>query len=681
MVTMTRADAPAVPGLQSHPLAPPQQHALQPQPVSFSSASARPLSSTFSQRLPPLAMSIGTAPLPGAPHLQRPPGLGQQQSSTRTLQGPSAQDWARHRDIIVDLYRQYPLKKVSDIMRSQYNFSASKRMYDKRFREWNVFKNVNSDEKDRHVRPGRFHGSTSPRRHGHASPAAQHDINNRDGVGETPPYTPPLLSPHERQRRSQRSTSPCTSLSITISSPSTKSIGTSPVPVHQQAMSPPITRSALSIADLIIETAPQPKQRSESPAESIETCPSPAFSSSTPGGQSCATPASSCAWSEDQNRDKDKQLVHTRLPNPQNLSNFKAQIRALAESPPPFIAPDSRTRTLDIITLSLRDYYDWQIRNVPDGITPDDFLGQGTADASQQYWSSIKNAIYLIKLSASSAQSDATQRPDLRAWPALSEAGRDAAAAMTSQPFDFLRNLFATLSPANVRARPELRTILLQFLASEANNNFSPTHPIARICTELNNDEDCQEISRRALQCMVDLFSRLGQRRFVSFKLLDSLATLLRRNGEFDAAMVIVTELFKACRQEFGPYAEQTRAVQNELAHFYMVVDDGDQALQHCMAVIRRPPPEGLANDPKIAFHQDGIAAHTMEDVAEIHEKRGDLDQAIVWLERAADVALRVWGPQAVATGHIIDKLTTVKKEYANNMLKSARDWEAIIER
>ncbi|KAK3344548.1 hypothetical protein B0H65DRAFT_179502 [Neurospora tetraspora] len=122
MVTMamyrsdqTRADAPAIPGLQSHPL-PPQQHgpsssSLQPQPVSLSSASARPLSSTSSQRLPPLAMSIGTAPVPGA-HLRGPPALGQQQS-TRTLQGPSAQDWARHRDIIVDLYRQFPLKKLN----------------------------------------------------------------------------------------------------------------------------------------------------------------------------------------------------------------------------------------------------------------------------------------------------------------------------------------------------------------------------------------------------------------------------------------------------------------------------------------------------------------------------------------------------------------------------------------
>lgn len=132
----TRADAPVASGLQSHPLPGPPQHgpsssspSLQRQQVSFSSApvpSSSSSSSSFTslQPLPPLAMSIGTAPLPGAPvHLRGPPRLGQQQT-TRTLQGPSAQDWARNRDIIVDLYRQYPLKKVSDIMRTQYNFSA-----------------------------------------------------------------------------------------------------------------------------------------------------------------------------------------------------------------------------------------------------------------------------------------------------------------------------------------------------------------------------------------------------------------------------------------------------------------------------------------------------------------------------------------------------------------------------
>lgn len=43
---------------------------------------------------------------------------------TRTLQGPSAKEWAGHRETIIGLYRQYPLKRVNEIMRRQYGFSA-----------------------------------------------------------------------------------------------------------------------------------------------------------------------------------------------------------------------------------------------------------------------------------------------------------------------------------------------------------------------------------------------------------------------------------------------------------------------------------------------------------------------------------------------------------------------------
>jgi hypothetical protein len=46
------------------------------------------------------------------------------EGKSRTLQGPSAADWARHRETIVGLYRQYPLKRVSEIMRKHYGFSA-----------------------------------------------------------------------------------------------------------------------------------------------------------------------------------------------------------------------------------------------------------------------------------------------------------------------------------------------------------------------------------------------------------------------------------------------------------------------------------------------------------------------------------------------------------------------------
>jgi hypothetical protein len=46
------------------------------------------------------------------------------EGKSRTLQGPSAKEWARHRETIIGLYRQYPLKRVSDIMKRQYGFSA-----------------------------------------------------------------------------------------------------------------------------------------------------------------------------------------------------------------------------------------------------------------------------------------------------------------------------------------------------------------------------------------------------------------------------------------------------------------------------------------------------------------------------------------------------------------------------
>jgi hypothetical protein len=297
-----------------------------------------------------------------------------------------------------------------------------------------------------------------------------------------------------------------------------------------------------------------------------------------------------------------------------------------------------------------------------------------------------------VKISTGSID-DLDQRPDRRAWPAFAEAGSLAAGAMTSHPFDFLRNLFATLSPANTSARPELRGILLRFLTSEAQSSLSPSHPITHICKELQKDEDCQEISQRSLQCMLDIFnSRLGRSRAITFKLLDSLATLLRRSGEYHAGLEIITELLKSSRPVFGPESDQVRAVENELAHFYMLTGESDLALGHCMSVVTRPPtpstlasasasapgsPQEAVGEP--AFYQDGIAAHTMEDIAEIHQRRGDLEQCITWLERAASIALVVWGPKSLATSHLIDKMTNLQRQFGKDLLRSATLWEAAI--
>lgn len=72
---------------------------------------------------PPMPFPIPT-PSPGPDTAGQLAGGQDGIGKPRTLQGPSAKEWASHRDTIVGLYRQYPLKRVSEIMRKQYGFSA-----------------------------------------------------------------------------------------------------------------------------------------------------------------------------------------------------------------------------------------------------------------------------------------------------------------------------------------------------------------------------------------------------------------------------------------------------------------------------------------------------------------------------------------------------------------------------
>ncbi|KAK0704650.1 hypothetical protein B0H67DRAFT_497730 [Lasiosphaeris hirsuta] len=599
-------------------------------------------------------MSTASGPPPAIFSLSGSERSASPDRKSRTLQGPSAKEWARHRETIIDLYRQYPLKKVSEIMRKHHGFSASKRMYDKRFREWNVFKNVNSDEKDRLIR--RIHGARSAA----SAPLVDRDSISQEDLRRTLRVAKSI--PHGMRRAAPTEPSPSHTAIAESSAVQQRPVGSG--------------RKSIAISDIIRERSTSTSvQRLAVPRAPTEAL-SPQALSSSPD-LACTTPASTSGSSDEHPHTPPATISAPGSPLP-NLSTFEAQIRTLAESPPPSIASDPRSRSIELISRSLRDYYDWQLDNIPEGILPDDYLGHRSSEQSTQYWGTIKNAIYLVKISAGSME-DLELRPDRRAWPAFAEAGRIASAAMTTQPFDFLRNVFATLSPANTSARPELRGILLQFLASEARDTLSPGHPITVICQELLRDEDCQEVSRRGLQCMLDIFStRLGRSRAVSFKLLDSLATLLRRNGEFDAAMDIIMELLNSCRQVFGHESDQARMVENELAHFYMVADECDLALDHCMAVVKRPQTAGQATDEP-PFYQDGIAAHTMEDIAEIHQRRGDFETSIMWLERAASIALTLWGPKSVATGHIIDRMTSLQRKFGKDLLRSALLWEAAI--
>ncbi|KAK4239227.1 hypothetical protein C8A03DRAFT_32709 [Achaetomium macrosporum] len=619
-----------------------------------------PVWSEPSSTVLPVSAAPTPTPIPRR-HPNAMPDSAVPDGKSRTLQGPSAKEWARHRETIIGLYRQYPLKRVSEIMKRNYGFTASKRMYDKRFREWNVFKNANSDERARASR--RAECSTSAMDQGGSQNFSQEDLRKTIKCARTI---------QQGVRRPPPPASPATS-----SGASPAGTETAAPPYHNRQ-----ARRSISISDLIKEeddpdcTAAPPF----SPFPPHEKFPQAIFS---PPISPAGTPNSGSGSSDEmlQGRHNSGALVvpaPSSSPGP-SLAAYRAQLHDLFRTPPPSMSPDARTRTMSLIHMKLLEYYDWQLNNVPQGVLPDDYLGNRSSDESIKYWNTVKNALYLVKISTGSME-DPTQRPDRQALPALAEAGRLAAPAMTSHPFDFLRNLFATLSPANTSARPELRGILLRFLASEAQSNLSPNHPITQICKELQRDEGCQEISQHSLQCMLEIFnSRLGRSRAITFKLLDSLATLLRRSGEYHAGLEIITELLKSARPVFGPESDQVRTVENELAHFYMLSGDSELALGHCLSVVTRPPPHsacpGSQEEP--AFYQDGIAAHAMEDIAEIHQRRGDMEQCITWLERAASIALMVWGPKSVATSHLIDKMTSLQRQYGKDLLRSATLWEA----
>lgn len=76
--------------------------------------------SSENRAVAPIAFS--TPPTSSMP-IPSPDGAGPD-GRPRTLQGPSAKEWASHRETIVSLYKQYPLKRVSEIMRRDYGFSA-----------------------------------------------------------------------------------------------------------------------------------------------------------------------------------------------------------------------------------------------------------------------------------------------------------------------------------------------------------------------------------------------------------------------------------------------------------------------------------------------------------------------------------------------------------------------------
>ena len=314
-------------------------------------------------------------------------------------------------------------------------------------------------------------------------------------------------------------------------------------------------------------------------------------------------------------------------------SNSREALQSNPVSPLPPLAMGQRATSVELLLSTTRSYYEWQSNNP---LCPPFELGK-------KFWTDVKNGIYFLKCGSYKL-----------AWPLLRDAGQRVLTLCEYQPLNLLSEIYATLSPTNTQVCPALRVELLQLFARTASGKLGTSHPLAIICDQLQRDAE-PETSVRALQLMInESQTHLSPQTLELYKLKRTLTGLLRRKKEYVSAEALCRSLIKSTSGAFGNDSELTRVAMSEYVHILTDQLYYEKALEVARAVL-----ESALRDLGAIF-PDERSIYAMEDMAEICERLGQLDQAIWWLQQAETGALRIWG-QEHTTKHIQDKLAVAR--------------------
>ncbi|ETN46893.1 uncharacterized protein HMPREF1541_01082 [Cyphellophora europaea CBS 101466] len=276
--------------------------------------------------------------------------------------------------------------------------------------------------------------------------------------------------------------------------------------------------------------------------------------------------------------------------------------------------------------------------------------GLGEPPSCIRFWSSIRSAIYFLKVGS----------PHL-AWPVLNAACANASDLLLADArtlsVPFLRSLLSTLAPANTRFHPEVRAVLLRYLSRRLATDPS-MQPLSVICGHLAHDDSHHEASQRGLNLLLDLAQ--SPTRPVAYCAHQTLAThlalisLYRRVADLSAAETAAKLLIAHCDFAFGPSSLETCDAKVELVYIYTSQERYDEGLTLCQEVL-----DTRAQSPEVGEFPDKKACYAMENMAEMYHFRGqegDVDMCIGWLKRALERTWRLRG-SVPTTIHIRDKL------------------------
>ena len=134
------------------------------------------------------------------------------------------------------------------------------------------------------------------------------------------------------------------------------------------------------------------------------------------------------------------------------------------------------------------------------------------------------------------------------------------------------------------------------------------------------------------------------------FQTQRALVTLHRRESDLHAAESLALQAIEDCRRAFGDSSTQKEQAMMELVYVYTYQREFDKGLEVCRDALRHMRMRQGASFP------DSRTSYAMENMAELHQFRGEDAMVIYWLDRALTSAWKHRGGVAT-TVHVREKL------------------------
>ena len=335
----------------------------------------------------------------------------------------------------------------------------------------------------------------------------------------------------------------------------------------------------------------------------------------------------------------------------------KAGHTSQASSPAPVkpLEPPIDGAHVELILYQTKNFYD-----VMTSIHIDHRMG------STNFWTDVKSAIYYLK-----------KNNETLAWPLLNNACRTPIVQLISVPITFLREIFSTLSPVNIKMHAPVRVTLLRYLRQMCHLRLGQSHPITLILTQLESDTGTRYTSETCLQHLLSLL--YGRRHteeqaeaatpelnlpspapptpndIAAFQTKRQLTILLRRDHDLPESLTLGQNLISS-----APTLEYRAQAMVEVVHILSDMCDYSAAIRICQQVL------DLYITLQGERYPDSRASYAMEAMAELYHFRGDGKEEERWLSEALMGAEQSRDAGDSSTAFVRGKLQEVARQRRN---------------